>query len=153
MMTSLGDLGTPRDAVDPDTFGWFGSVVRVNPAMTDLDLADFLEVAGSLDIDDAAQALAAMGALKGFLRSLIHPDDFAAFWAAAKANGQRFADLMTIGRRIIEGVTDRPTGRPSGSTDGPSSTPTNSRSGAASIAASAHPGRPDLQVAALRAVG
>jgi hypothetical protein len=94
-----------------------------------------------------------MGALKGFLRSLIHPEDFAAFWAAAKANGQRFSDLMTIGRRIIEGVTDRPTGRPSGSTDGPSSTPTNSRSGAASIAASAHPGRPDLQVAALRAVG
>ena len=31
-MTSLGDLGTPRDAVDPDTFGWFGSVVRV-PAL------------------------------------------------------------------------------------------------------------------------
>ncbi len=152
-MTSLGDLGTPRGPVDPDTFGWFGSVVRVNPAMTDLDLADFLEVAGSLDIDDAAQALAAMGALKGFLRSLIHPDDFAAFWATAKANGQQFADLMTIGRRIIEGVTDRPTMRPSGSTDGPSSTPTSSRSDAASIAASAHPGRPDLQVAALRAVG
>jgi hypothetical protein len=148
----LGDLGAAKGALEPDTFTWFGVDVRTNPDITDLVLADFLEVAAAVDVDDPSSAAAAMAVVKGFLRSLVHPDDFAAFWATALRERQSLTDVLSVGRAIIEAVTSRPTVRPSVSTDGPSTTPTSSPSNMASIAESAHPGRPDLQVAALRAV-
>ncbi len=152
-MVRLGDLGVAKGFPEPDTFDWFGSVVRTNPGMSDLVLADFIELASAVDIDDARQAAQAMGVVKGFIRDLIHPDDFDSFWATAKRERQSLVDVLGVGKVIVARQTDRPTMRPSVSTDGPSPTPTSSVSDVASTAASAHPGRPDLQVAALRAVG
>lgn len=154
-MASLGTFGTAYDApAEPDTFDYFGATIRVNPALSDLDLADFLDLFGDLDVDNLkpAQAITVMQGLKQHFRALVHPDDFAEFWRLARANRQGTVDLLAISMALIESVTSRPTKRPAVSTDGPSSTPTSSQSAAVSIVESAYPDRPDLQLAALRAV-
>jgi len=152
-MASLGTLGTPRDAIEPDVFEWFGSTVRTSPEITDLALVDFMDLAGGIDYDDPRQATSAIGVVKGFLRELIHPDDFDEFWRLAKSNRQGVEDVLAVGQRIVAAFTDRPTMRPTDSSVGPSSTRTSLRSDVGSIVAAAHPGRPDLQVGALRVLG
>ncbi len=152
-MASIGSFGTPRDAVvETDTFDWFGTEVRTNPMLSDLDLADFMEVAGGIDADDPKTAIAAMGTVKGFLRSAVHEDDFDAFWATAKTNRQGLQDLLPVAMQIMGAVLGRPTGLPSVSTDGQQPTQVSSSRDAASVAAQAYPDRPDLQLAVLHAV-
>ena len=143
-MPDLGTFGTERVAVEPDTFGWFGSTVRTNPDMSDLAIVDFMEVAGAITAD----VVAASHAIKSFLRDCVHEDDFEAFWALGKANGQCAEDMMGVAKALTEAWTARPTLRLSASTGGPS--PTNQTS-AESVARRAYPGRPDLQVAVIRA--
>ena len=146
---SLGSLGTPHDDVEPETFDYFGSTIRTNPELTEMALAEFFERAGSVDMDDKDSVLAASGALMALLRDAIHPEEFGAFWATAKRNRQTAEDLLVVANAIIEGVVGRPTSRPSGSTGRPGDTSQKSASG---VIEAAHPGRPDLQSAALRIV-
>jgi hypothetical protein len=152
LMGSLGSFGTRREVAEVDTFDWFGREIRTNPHLSDLDLADFMEVAGAIDLEDQKQAVAALGVVKQFLRSSVDPEDFEAFWQTGKDNGQGIADLLQVSMAIVTGASGRPTERPSGSSDGPSITLASSPHDAASVAARAYPDRPDLQVATLRAV-
>lgn len=115
-MSSLGAFGVKRDAgVEPETFEFFGETVRVNPAFGELDLADFMEAAVSVEDD----SMAALSLLKGTFRSCVHAEDFDLFWSTAKRERQSIQDLLTILYAVVEAVTDRPTERPSGSSDGP----------------------------------
>lgn len=144
-MADLGSLGSVREVMEPDTFGWFGSTVRTNPDMSDLAIVDFMEVAGNLD---EADMIGVFVVTKTFLRDCVHPDDFEAFWAAGKANGQGAEDMLAVAKALTESWTARPTRRQSASTGGLSPTPSTSPE---QVAQAAYPGRPDLQVAVIRA--
>jgi hypothetical protein len=112
-MGSLGNLGTVKAAVN-DTFGWFGSEISVNPALSDLVLMDFAEEASRLD-ENSPEALTFM---KRQMRLVIAPSDFDEFWRLAVDNRQDSVDLMTVMKAIIGNATKRPTVLPSGSSDG-----------------------------------
>jgi len=123
----LGDLG--GEAVEPvlATFWYFGRTFRVNPDLTETTLIDMLDAAKSVTVTDPRAALteadaeAIMGQVeqtKSYVREHIHPDDFATFWATAKANRQGVQRLMQVCWRIVELISERPTSPPSGSSDG-----------------------------------
>ncbi len=157
-MTSrhLGDLGTVREPLEL-TFGYFGLVVRVHPDVGDLDLVEFMMNASGVDEADQVQGMLALGR---YLKNLVHPDDWHTFWAAAKGNRQSLKDLMFTAHTILEAVTEEttgfPTGQPSASSGGRQSTAAKSPGGSSSRdttrqALQLLKGRPDLQVAVLRA--
>lgn len=143
MGASFGKLGVDRPAVDqndPDTFEWFGSTVRVIPEVNEVELIDLMDTARDLD----AAGLAGLAALKDAFRMLIHPEDFDAFWMAAKANRQKTADLAEVFQVLVQGATDRPTQKPSDSSAGPLVTAASS-----AVVSTSEPvrvGRPDLQI-------
>lgn len=131
-MADLGSFGTPKPPLDPeavDSFDYFGSRVRVNPAFGELDLVDFFDAASTIQDTDTAQA---MHALKGVLRQCILDVDFESFWSTAKAQRQGVEDLMEVVMAVVEAVADRPTERPSVSSDGPSDTSATSAGGSSS---------------------
>jgi hypothetical protein len=152
-VASLGSFGVKKPPADPDDFEYFGSTVRTNPNTSDLALVDFLELAESIDVNDTAQAMAALSQVKGFLRVAIHPDDFDAFWATARANGQDVEDLLPVMWAAIEARADRPTGLPADSTAGQQTTQPTSSSDpelrAREFLVRRYPNRPDLQLAGL----
>lgn len=130
-MADLGSFGVETDeVVEPDTFTYFGTTVRVSPAFGELDVADFFEAAASIDQGNVATATAA---LKGVFRSCIVAEDFDAFWSTAKAHRQGIEDLMEIIMVIVEAVAERPTQRPSVSSDGPSRTRATSAAASSSL--------------------
>jgi hypothetical protein len=112
-MGSLGDFGTikPKAA---DTFGWFGTEIRVNSKLTDLVLMDFAEYAQGLDENSPE----VMRFMKDQMRLVIDPDDFDAFWQGALDNGQDSNDLMTVMKAVIETKANRPTLLPADSSAG-----------------------------------
>lgn len=146
-MTRIGDFGTPAEARDVDTFGYFGVDIRVNPTFTDADLADFMEMAGDVDETNVA---ASMGALKQMLRDCIHPEDFDRFWALAKENGQDLEKRMQVAYQVIEAVSERPTTSPAGSPGGQTLTGVKSPDSSSSRVIDRLAGRPDLQVVVAR---
>lgn len=115
-MASLGRFGVQRDLTEGDTFDFFEHEIRANAAFGELDLADFLEAAELVDVEDASES---MRLLKGTMRAMVHPDDFDKFWATAKRERQGIEDLMGLMQAVVEAVSARPTGRPSDSSDGP----------------------------------
>lgn len=152
-MASLGSFGVEREPAEQDTFEFFERTIRTNTELTEMDLADFMEQAADVDLTDPKSAMAAMGTVKAFLRAAVHPDDFDEFWREAKAHRQTLEDLMRVAVKVVEGMTGRPTMRPADSSDGPSETPGNSQDDLHSLVERVHPGRPDLQLAVLRAAG
>jgi hypothetical protein len=108
MGRDLGELGVAKTR--GDTFGWFGHTIRVGESFSDLRLIDFLEQAEGIDGSDTAGS---MRALKGFLTSVVHPDDWATFWQACLDNGQGITDLMGLIKAITEATVTEKTGRPS----------------------------------------
>jgi hypothetical protein len=146
----LGRLGKAR-AARTDTFDYFDlEGVRVHPDLTDLLLFDFMLKADAIDESDEK---AAMAATRGLFESLVHPEDFAAFWAASLTNRQTVTDLMATVSTLIEGLTDRPTVRRSDSSRGRRKTERKSRGGSSSrvIRRLEIAGRPDLALVALQA--
>lgn len=117
-MGSLGEFGTPRDAVELD-FQWFGTTIRVHPDASDLRTADFLLEFGDLDMDDEASARRAMEVMSEHLLGQIHPDDRDEFWRLAKANRQQMADIMAVSKAITEAVAGFPTPQSSDSAPTP----------------------------------
>jgi hypothetical protein len=142
----IGDFGTEPVEADPITFGYFGETIRVNPTLSELDYLDFMEQAGALEVADSAAATT----IKGFARACIHPDDFDRFWNAARNNRQGVTDVFTLLGQIVEAMTDRPTGRSSGSAGGQPTDGTRSADDF-SRAMRRYEGRPDLQLAIVRA--
>lgn len=136
-MASIGSFGTPREApVEDLTFDYFGVEYRVHPDATDLELFEFMDVAASLDTIQAGGEDAAIGsvvAIRSALRNLVHPDDYAAVWSAAKANRQTIEDLTELAMALAAAVADRPTERPSDSSDGPQSTEPSSTDDSSSL--------------------
>lgn len=156
MGRDLGELGTPKDDLDV-TFTYFGAEMRIHPTLSELAIVDFMEAAAAVQIPDdgdltrvtpqmQAALMQAMPMIKGFLRAVVHPDDFDALWTSANAHRQGLEDLMRLAHNLIAKVTDRPTGRRPGSSGTPR------RTGRKSAAGSSSPvmrqlekrGRPDL---------
>ncbi len=133
MATSLGSLGTPHEAVDL-TFDYFGVIIRVNPTASDLDLVGFMLEAAEVDEVDENKAVQATAR---YLKGLIHTDDWDTFWRQAKANRQVLPDLLKLGEKIVEAVSEVPTVSPTGSFGGRQTT--NSKSKAASSSRKAPP--------------
>ena len=164
-MASLGTLGVAKPAIDLD-FDWFGHTVRVAEYASDLVELEFLTAAGKISVEDTDNAAAGLGvtvagasaaveAVLGSIRRLIHPEDWQTFWDAAIAHGQQLEDLLAVQKAITEAIAEFPTGLRSGSTPGPQSVPSSSAAGSSSPALTqlldadqalrAWSGRPDLQ--------
>jgi len=156
MTQHLGDFGTAHESVDL-TFGWFGEVIRIHPDLTDLavmDLVSAMSGMGEMAADDENAAKAGQlvaQTVKDMGTVLVHPDDVAEFWRLAKANRQGIEDIANLAASLMSGVADRPTLLPSGSSDGQQPTDTSSTASSSSPAMELLNGRPDLQVAVLRA--
>lgn len=145
----LGSLGTERAERD-ETFNYFTLVdVRVHPDLTDLLLVEFLRRAGQIDENDPG----AMDALMGFFESLVHPDDFKAFWQESLKHRQMVRDLMRTVQQLLEGLSDRPTRGRSGSSAGRPNTARKSRRDSSSrvIRQLEKDGRPDLALVVVQA--
>jgi hypothetical protein len=171
-----GMFGTPREAVDAD-FPYFGQRIRIHPDATDLFEVDIMAKAqaielGDIDLSDpttwtAEQAKAmqdgmtvALDAVKG----QIHPDDWDRFLTVARANRQQTMDLMELSQKLTAEVAGFPTGQSTDSSTTPPRTGRKSRSNSSGRGRSAGPsvadsrkalrlldGRPDLQMAVVRA--
>jgi hypothetical protein len=140
----LGDFGTERPAVE-ESFGFFGAVVRVNPDISDLAVIEMFCRLAAIDEAEAASVS------RSISKALIHPDDVDLFLRTAVAHRQTIEDLVTVGLKIIEALTARPTQLPSASSDGQPTTTMSSGADSSSRALQLLDGRPDLQVAVLRA--
>ncbi len=126
---SLGSLGAAHQPVEDLTFGYFGLVIRVHPNASDLELIEFLIAAGEVDEHDQIKGMLALGR---YLKGLVHPDDWDAFWAASKGNRQTLTDLMQTAQSIVEAVSGFPTGQSSASPGGRGGTRTRSQAGSSS---------------------
>lgn len=114
----LGDFGDDARPPVMASFRYFGDTVRVNPELTEIAVMDFFDEADKVGKTDPR----AMLIVKQFARDSIHPDDFVKFWASVKVHGQDTEDVMKLLWQVLEGVTARPTGRPSDSSGGPTAT-------------------------------
>ena len=155
-MASIGSFGRKYDRIDLD-FQWFEATIRVNPACSKAAMVEFMAEAGKVDMEDEVRGAQVIMAL---LQECVAPDDFSLFWGIAKRERQDpQEDLMPLCQKIMEAVTDFPTGQPSGSASGQSNTPQRSvvdlplpdgmvvptLSPAGERAVSLLQGRPDLQ--------
>lgn len=144
-MGSLGSFGKDRPAVDA-TFDWFGTETRVHPDISDLNIIGLF--AGMQNNEDGAGALKALAELAA---AIVHPDDLDGFWKAAREHRQTMEDIATLAMEIVGALAERPTQLPSASSDGQQPTDTSSTDDSSSQALRLLEGRPDLQVAVLRA--
>jgi hypothetical protein len=119
----LGDLGGQEHEKVIASFGYYGTTIRVNPNLSEVSVMDFLENAENIGADDPRT----MVVVKKWIRANIHPDDFDTFWKIVNDHGVGTDDLMRLMWKILEGVTARPTGRPSDSSAGPTETNSASR--------------------------
>lgn len=150
VMMHLGDFGTERPELDA-TFGYFGNTFRVEPNVTDTILLDFMTKASGIDDELGPEA---MSAVTDFLAALIHHEDFPTFMHVARANRQTIEDLMTVGYKLLESVTVRPTPAPAASSGGRSTTPAASMQNSSALTVREgleRHGRPDLALAVLQA--
>lgn len=114
-MANIASFGTPRpEDQEEDTFEYFGEVIRLNPDFSELDYLDFLEEAGGID----EMSVQAVTATKGFLKTMVHPEDFGLWWQTARRNKQGIQDLMLTANQLLTVMTGRPTEAPSGSSAG-----------------------------------
>lgn len=144
-MANLGDFGQQRDGIDI-SFTYFGDEIRVNPDLSELDVLDFMEQASSMDDEDPRS----VHILKGFFRSLLHPDDFETFWGSARRNRQRVDDIQNVAKAVIEAISARPTSQPSDSSPGRRHTARKSRAVSSGKVLNRLAGRPDLQLAVVK---
>jgi hypothetical protein len=158
-VASLGSFGRKHDKVELD-FDYFGETIRVNPSCSQAALLEFMADAGSVDQADEVRSAQL---IMRTMREVVHPDDFDLFWKLAKAERQDpVTEILPIAQAVIEAVTGFPTGQPSASGSGPATTrpsyvvdlpsqdiPTLDPITLQGIRLTE--GRPDLQVAMLRA--
>ncbi len=158
-MGSIGSFGKRYDRIDLD-FEYFGTTIRVNPSCSQAALLEFMADAGNVDQADEVRSAQL---IMRTMREVVHPDDFDLFWKLAKAERQDpVQDILPIAQAVIEAVTGFPTGQPSASGPGPATT---TPSYVVDLPSQDVPtldpvtlkgirlteGRPDLQVAMLRA--
>lgn len=147
-MAHLGDFGQASER-EVDSFGWFGTQVRVADTFGELVFSDWGEEFGGLDESDPK----AFTAVKNLLRRTVHVEDFEEFWQLAVANHQTTENLLALIKAILEAQTERPTQQPAVSSAGPVTI------GPSSAAVSSSPvvrrleasGRPDLALVHVQA--
>ena len=148
-MGTLGDFGVERAAVD-ETFGWFGTEIRVHPDLSDVAVVDLFATVSS--VNESTPAADAMAAIGHIGRILVHEDDADTFWTLAKKNRQTMEDIVRLAMAILEALSGRPTELPSDSSDGQRTTTTRSEADSSSrTALRLLEGRPDLQAAVVMA--
>lgn len=143
-MTHLGEFGNPHPEHNA-TFSYFGATIRVHPQLTDIALMELGDVLAALGQNDESP----LEALRRMTGVLVHPNDVDVFWARLRANRQTTEDLSDLAVKLVEGITDRPTGLPSDSSAGQPNTPTSSEAASSSVDEEALrllEGRPRLQV-------
>lgn len=140
MSRNLGEFGIERESIDA-AFSYFGSPIRVNPDVSELDFVDLAEDGADIKEDDPRSVTI----LKEFVRKVVHPEDFDHFWALAKQHRQTTIELMGTTKAVMEAVTERPTGQPPTSLGGRRKTRRRSKGRSYDPAFRVLAGRPDLQ--------
>lgn len=133
-----------------DTIEFFGEQYRCADKIGLMPLMRFAKVAKSGVDTNELEALAVM---YDMIEQCLADDEWARFEAAADKNRADGDDLMKVVSDVFEVVSNRPTSRPSESSDGPQTTSERSTAGSSDTEAAMRvlQGRPDLQVAVLRA--
>lgn len=103
---------------------YFDVEIRVtgDQDLAEIELAEFMDKA--LAIDETSPQ--AMTMARGFLRELVHPEDWEEFWSAVKRHRQGMEAQMAFARYVVEQITGHPTAAVSDSSPGPSNTATSS---------------------------
>lgn len=114
-------------------FVFFDETFHLRPSNEcQVAMLDFAELASG-DVDETS--LQGLAVVKGFLRDVVVPEDWGAFWKTARKNHATVGEhLMPIIVKVFTGETARPTGRPSDSSDGPTVTLANSEPDSSSLA-------------------
>jgi hypothetical protein len=99
-------------------FNYFGQTFRLHPEFGVFALTDWLEEYGELDEKDPRSVMA----IKFYVRMMVDPEQFDAFWILVKKHRQTPQDMMTLSHKLLEGLTGRPIELPSDSSDGQGST-------------------------------
>lgn len=144
-MGHLGDFGVEKEPTC-DTFGYFGATLRTNPDLTDLAALEAFET-----VREADSKSSVLAGLRVVVATLIHPDDADECWRLARENRQGIDEMGDLAARLLEAATDRPFERRGDSSNGPPTTGTSSEVVSVSPALRVLEGRPDLQVAVVRA--
>lgn len=113
------------EEADYGVVDYFGHPIRVvlDPLSLELTLEEFMDVASTMEEDD----MRAVGTVRTFLRTMIHPDDFAKFWRLVRENRQDIFQQMSFGKWLVVQVSGgHPTAQPSDSSGGRPSTQENS---------------------------
>ena len=133
------------EEADYGVVDYFGSPIRVvlDPLSLELTLEEFMDIAATMEDDD----LRAVGTVRTFLRTMIHPDDFPKFWRLVREHRQDIFQQMAFGKWLVTQVSGgHPIERPSDSSDGRPSTQANSEGDVSQRvqALLEQSGRPDL---------
>lgn len=137
-MGSIGSFGTARD-VEEQTFDYFGTDIRIDPEIGELDYLEYLDAATAGD-----ETASAVTQIRGVLGLLLLDEDVDLFWSLAKKNKQSQEDVLNVCQQIIEAITDRPTGESSDSSSGTGTTATTSGGEVSSRVRESLSKRPDL---------
>lgn len=148
---ALGKFGKKKEDLDA-SFEYFDVEIRVNPKMTNLALLGFMDVAEKIDDGDD---MASMKAVRDFLHSAIHPDDWDKFWQISLDERQSLDDFMELQWQLLEKCneanSDRPFTPASGSSGGPGIIEARSRDDSFSRVMERMEGRPDIRSTLMRA--
>jgi hypothetical protein len=141
-VASLGSFGKPKAAAPERSFEFFEATVRVDPGFGELDFADLMAKARTVDTEGPS----GMGLLVDIVRNMVHEGDFEQFWKIARRERQTVTDLMEIVYAVVEAVAERPTEQPSDSSAGLQSAGPSSTADSSSqvIRRLEQSGRPDL---------
>lgn len=118
-MATIGTFGRTYAKVELD-FDYFEATIRVNPSCSKAALVEFMAEAGGIDQEN--EVMAAQLIMRT-MREVVHPDDFDRFWTIAKRERQDpQTDILPVAQAVLEAVTGFPTGQPSASGPGPATT-------------------------------
>lgn len=150
MTRTLEPQGTTHEELDVN-FPYFGTLIRVNPELSDLSLLDIM--ARVADFDEKTPAAFVVAAIEDLHRSIIHEDDRDAFKVASRANRQSLEDLIDLAQALIAAVAEVPTEQPTGSSSGLTSTEQSSVvvSSSPVVTRLEEQGRPDLALVVVQA--
>ena len=140
----LGKFGKKKADLNA-SFDYFDREIRVHPKLTNLMILGFLDVAEGIDDMDE---VASMKAVRDFLHSAIHPDDWKEFWEVSVEERQSMEDFMELQWKLLEKCSENdahPFTPPSASSDGLDSTEQKSRDDSFSRVMERLDGRPDLR--------
>ena len=150
---SFGDASEvpePRE-VDYVVIDYYGVPVRVplDPEGIALTFEEFMDSAAALE---GPEDFRSVGLVRGFVRGLIHEEDFPAWWGEVKRRKHSVETQMEFAKYIVEAMTGHPFAEGSGSSLGP--TPDQQNYAADSSLRVQHRleqrGRPDLAMIVLQ---